>query len=605
METKTVRIGGGAGFWGDSPEGPRQLVGSGEIDYLVLDYLAEVTMSIMSRMRTKDPASGYATDFVTHVVKPLARQAMERKIRIVTNAGGVNPLSCCDAIRAELREQGIALKVVAVMGDDILPLLGDLPPDSVREMGSGAPMPPKLATANSYLGAFPIAAALAMGADIVVTGRCADSALALGPLIHEFGWTHDDLDQLAGGSLAGHVIECGPQSTGGFFTDWRDVCDTWASIGFPIAQCRADGSFVLTKPQGTGGLVNIATVAEQIAYETGDPQNYILPDVICDMAQVKLTQLGPNQVEVSGIKGLAPTDTYKVSGTYADGYRSLATLLIRGQEAVPKARAIGAAILQRTRDMFQRVGLQDYLETSVELLGAEEAYGPQSRGEQSREVVLKVAVRHAQAGALDIFSREIYPASTGMTQGIAGVFGGRPKVQPMVRLFSFLIDKKMHTVTVHDAAQVQQVKLYHGVPPRASVQPPAEVTASQLPAGPSVSVPLSAIAYGRSGDKGDISNIAVLARRKEFESVIAQQLTAKVVASYMAHLAKGEVQRFAWPGLMGFNFLLHEALGGGGVASLRYDPQGKSHAQILMDFPVSIPSQWVTDGLVKPGAATA
>ncbi|MES3000050.1 MAG: acyclic terpene utilization AtuA family protein [Pseudomonadota bacterium] len=602
MSEKVIRIGGGSGFWGDTAEGPRQLVEQGDIQYLALDYLAEVTMSIMARVRSKKPELGYATDFVSELIRPLARQLQERGVKVVCNAGGVNPLECCRAIERELAAQRVNLRVAAVLGDDAMGNLGHLREMDVREIATGQPIP-ELITASAYLGAFPIARALAEGADIVVTGRCADSALALGPLIHEFGWTATDFDALAGGSLAGHVIECGPQSTGGFFTDWRDV-PQWENIGFPIAECRRDGSFTVTKPSGTGGLVSFATVAEQITYETGDPRNYILPDVVCDLADVSVREVGPHRVEVTGVRGKPPTTTYKVSGTWQDGYRALATLLVKGRQAVPKARAVAEAVLQRTSRIFAREGLADYSETSVEVLGAEDSYSDNPDVGTRREVILKIAVRHPQARALEYFSKEIFPTSTSTVQGVAGVFGGRPKVQPMVRLFSFLAPKEMHGCTVHIGEQVIEMPAAFaaarapGVPAQADVSPePVQSTG-----GPTACVPLAAIAYARSGDKGDISNVSVIARRAEFLDVIARQVTIDTVKAHMAKLVHGNVERFDWPGLHGFNFLLHEALGGGGVASLRYDPQGKAHGQMLLDLPVHVPREWVDRGLVAMDA---
>lgn len=601
MTNKTVRIGGGSGFWGDSGEGPRQLVLHGDIQYLALDYLAEVTMSILARMRSKRSELGYAVDFISDVLRPLAAEIAARKIKVICNAGGVNPLGCQRAIEAELAHLGVNLRVAAVTGDDALPHLAQLRSQGFQEMTTGQPLP-ELLTANAYLGAYPIAKALAEGADIVVTGRCADSALALGPLIHEFGWKETDLNALAGGSLAGHVIECGPQSTGGFFTDWRLAAQTWATIGFPIAECRDDGSFLVTKPQGTGGLVSVSTVAEQVTYETADPSNYILPDVVCDLSRVTVRQAGPDTVEVHGVIGKPATPFFKVSGTFQDGYRSLATLLIRGSEAADKARAVGEAILKRTSSIFAREGLSAYTETSIELLGAEEAYVDAVGIERRREIVLKLAVRHPQARALEIFSKEIYPASTATVQGVAGVFGGRPKVQPMVRLFSFLVPKELLHAHVHFEDRVTEVRsvVVRGIDPQAKphgdqhapAEPPFNSTGSKT------RVPLMAVALGRSGDKGDISNVAIIARRPEFYPELKRQLTEEAVGAHMAKLARGRVERFEWPGLHAFNFLLHDALGGGGVASLRYDPQGKAHGQILLDLEVEIPTEWIDKGWV-------
>ena len=561
MSDKIVRLGGASGFWGDTPEGARQLVKSGEVDYLIMDYLAEITMSLLARLKAKSPDAGYPPDFISSVIAPHAKEIAERKIKIVANAGGVNPLACRDAVAKELAAQGVNLKVAAIVGDDVFGLVDELRNEGVKEIQSGAPLPKNVVSANAYIGAFPIAAALAAGADIVVTGRAADSALALGPLIHEFGWKPTDFDKLAAGTMAGHVIECGPQATGGIFTDWREVAEGWADIGFPIAQCSADGSFIVTKPANTGGLVSTRTVAEQVTYETGDPANYILPDVNCDLTQVRLEQVGPNRVRVTGIRGKAPTPTYKVSATYPDGHRSIATLMVNGIDAVDKAQAMGEAILKRTRNIFAREGLGDYSDTSIEVLGAEATYGPHGRARGVREVILKVGVRHQDKRAVEIFTREIAPAATGMGQGISGFAGGRPSVQPVLRLYSFLLDK----------SRVKTEVDFEG----------------------------KRIAHGRSGDKGDMSNISVLARHPDFLPEITRQLTTDAVARYMAHVVFGPVERFPWPGLHGFNFLLHHSLGGGGVGSLRYDPQGKAHAQMLMDFPIKVPRKWVEEGRVK------
>jgi hypothetical protein len=440
VSASTVRIGCGAGFWGDTPEGPAQLVRAGKIDYLVMDYLAEITMSILARMKARNPQAGYATDFVGLVMKPLAREIKQKGIRVVANAGGVNPEACRDALQAVFAEQGVDLKVALVRGDDLSGAVERFRDEGVTEMFSGRPMPESLASVNAYLGAFPIAAALDAGADIVLTGRCVDSALVLGPLIHEFGWTPADHDRLSAGSLAGHVLECGAQTTGGIFTDWRLV-EGWDRMGFPIAECRADGGFEVTKPEGTGGLVTRDTVAEQVVYEVGDPAAYVLPDVTCDWSGVVLEETGRDRVRVSGARGRAPTRSYKVSATYADGYRAAITMMIAGREAADKARAVGEAIIARSRRLMAEAGFADFSETSIEVLGAESSYGAQSRMRASREVILKLAVRHARKEALAVFAREIYPSATAMAQGITGFAGGRPEPQPVIRLFSFLADK--------------------------------------------------------------------------------------------------------------------------------------------------------------------
>ncbi len=591
---KIVRIGCGAGFWGDSPEGPAQIVRSGGVDYLVMDYLAEITMSILTRMKAKKPELGYATDFVSTVMKPLAREIADKRIRVVTNAGGVNPDACRDALLALFESLGVSLNVAVVHGDDLSANAGRYREAGVREMFSGADMPGRFASMNAYLGAFPIAAALDAGADIVITGRVVDSAIVLGPLIHEFGWRATDYDLLSAGSLAGHVVECGTQATGGIFTDWREITG-WDDMGFPVAECAADGSFVLTKPAGTGGKVSTATIAEQIIYEVGDPQRYILPDVTADWSAVRLEQVGPDRVLVTGARGTAPTRDYKVSATYTDGYRSSVTMMIPGRDAAARAQATGDAILTRARRLMAAGGFADFTETSAELLGSEANYGAQARRSDTREVVLKIAVRHPDKDALAIFGREIYPAATAMAQGLTGFAGGRPEPQPVVRLFSFLAPKDDVAVRFELGGKVQVIA------PHLPNDVAADVVTSEpgaLPAttGSLATVPLIALAHGRSGDKGDIGNIGVLARHADYLPWIRRSATPAAVARYFAHFVKGEVERFEWPGLNGLNFMLHQGLGGGGVASLRHDPQGKALAQIMMDFPVEVPAEWLAAG---------
>ena len=593
LDTRSVRIGGGAGFWGDTPEGPAQLVRSG-VDYLVLDYLAEITMSILARMKAKSPALGYATDFVSHVMKPHAREIAEHGVKVVANAGGVNLDACRDALQAVLREQGVDLKIAIVRGDDLSAKADHLRAAGIREMFRDEPLPEQIASMNAYLGAFPIAAALDAGAHIVLTGRCVDSALALGPLIHEFGWRAADYDLLSAGTLTGHLIECGAQVTGGLLTDWRLV-NGWDRMGFPIAECHADGSFEITKPEGTGGLVSVASVGEQMTYETGDPGAYIVPDTVCDWRDVQLTQVGPDRVRVSGARGRPPTPTLKVSATYGDGFRAAVTMMIAGREAAAKAQAVGEAILARSSRMMEDARLGPYAETSLEIIGAESSYGAQSRAQDAREVVLKIGVRHRQRAALDIFAREIYPAATAMAQGLTGFAGGRPEPQPVVRLFSCLIDRAEVPVSVEIDGRT--IGIPHHISNSDGSAPSAREAAQAKPlTGETVRVPLIALAYGRSGDKGDIANISVIARRTEFVEIIRAGVTADAVRAYMGHFVKGEVERFEWPGILAFNFLLHRALGGGGVASLRHDPQGKSYAQILLDLKVAVPASWVAAG---------
>ncbi|GAB2607268.1 DUF1446 domain-containing protein [Ramlibacter solisilvae] len=588
---KVVRIGGASGFWGDSSVGAPQLVARGQVDYLVFDYLAELTMSILAAARGKDPALGYATDFVTVTLKAILKDVVAQGIRVVSNAGGVNPQACAQAIAALAAEQGLPLRVAVVEGDDVMPLLPGLR-EGIREMQSGAPLPARVLTANAYLGALPIRQALDAGAQIVVTGRCVDSAVTLGALMHEFGWDADDFDRLAQGSLAGHIIECGCQATGGLHTDWEQVPD-WPHIGYPVIECRADGSFIVTKPPDTGGLVNTAVIAEQMLYEIGDPRRYLLPDVSCDFSQITLAQDGPLRVRVTGARGLAPGPQYKVSATYMDGFRCSAQLTIVGLDAARKARRTGEAILERTRELFRAQGLADYSRSLIEVLGSEEAnFGPQARTGAVREAVLRLAVTHPQKAALELFAREIAPAGTSWSPGTTGA-DGRPKAVPAIKQYAFLLDKAQLQPRVLLDGQVMTVAVPHG---QVAVPPPREASSGDiLEPGPDwVEVPLLRLAWGRSGDKGDSSNIGIIARRPDWLPLLRAQLTEARVREWLSHLVRGSVTRYELPGIHALNFLCTEALGGGGMASLRNDPLGKGMAQVLLAMPVRVPRDGLT-----------
>ncbi|MDE2363843.1 MAG: DUF1446 domain-containing protein [Hyphomicrobiales bacterium] len=593
----TVRIGGAGGFLGDSSVAAPQLIAGGDLDYLILDYLAEATMSVLGRVRVKKPDEGYARDFTDWVWKDNLAEIKAGRVKIVTNAGGVNPRACRARMEQLAAEAGLSFRIAVVEGDD---LIARVPEFSARtEMFSGAPFPEakSVLSANAYLGGFPIARALAEGADVVITGRVVDSALTLGPLIHEFGWTSDDVDQLAAGSLAGHVIECGAQATGGLFTDWEEVPD-WAHIGYPILECAADGEFVVTKPKGTGGLVSPAVVAEQILYEIGDPQAYALPDVVCDFSQTRVEGVGEQRVKVTGVKGYAPSGKYKVSVTHTDGWRCIAAMPVVGRDAARKAQRQAEAVLTRVDEMLRARNLGPFRATRIEIIGAEASYGAQARDIAPREVVARVGVEHDNRKAMDVFMREFDAPTTSMSVGTTGWFGGRPAISPVARVFSFLIDRAQVKagVSIGDRRiDAQEDASPEPFDPARLVRP---AIAADAPApGDMVARPLIDVAWARSGDKGDAFNVGVIARDPKFLPYIRAALTEDRLLAFFAHEFEGganpAVLRYELPGLNALNFHCLDALGGGQFASLRLDPLAKGKAQQLLDMEIEVPAALV------------
>ena len=594
MTDKVLRIGGASGFWGDAARATPQLLNSEGLDYIVYDYLAEITMSIMARARAKDETRGYALDFVSAAMKPNLGLIAERGIKVVSNAGGVNPTACAQALRAVIQEQGLDLKVACIVGDDLMDSKEQLQAAGVTEMFSGESFPPldKLQSINAYLGAFPIARALELGADIVVTGRCVDSAVTLGACIHAFGWGRDDVDQLAMGSLAGHILECGPQATGGNFTDWEQV-PGMVDMGYPIAEISSDGSFVCTKPDNTGGLVNVGTVSEQMLYEIGDPQAYMLPDVVCDFSTATIEQVGDNRVLVSGATGRPAPDTYKVSATYADQFRGGTYMTFYGIDADRKARALGEAVFAAAGNAFKAFGMADFSETSIEILGTESHYGRFSEVEGSREVVMKIAAKHPDMTGIGIMLKEAVGLGLATPPGLSGFAGSRPSPSPVVRLFSCVIPRSRVQVQILLGEETVACDEVHGEALDISSIPRPATPAAE-PSQEMVEVPLIALAWGRSGDKGNKANIGIFARDPQYLPHICNTLTEQLVTERFAHFLDntdaGSVERFTLPASNAINFLLHDVLGGGGVASIRNDAQGKGYAQLLLSCPVPVPA---------------
>ncbi|KAL8585681.1 hypothetical protein ACOMHN_053179 [Nucella lapillus] len=701
LKGQVVKIGCASGFWGDTTVAAPQLIYGGKVDYIVFDYLSEITMSLLTAAKHKNPEMGYAPDFISISMAPFIKDIKSKGIKVISNAGGVNPSACARALQAVCEKAGVHLNIAVVSGDDLMPQAGALKTQGITDMSSSEAFPDKVHSMNAYLGAGPIVRALDLGADVVITGRCVDSGLVLGPLIHQFGWTMNQHDLLAAGSLAGHLIECGAQATGGIFTDWHRVKD-WDNIGFPVVQCGRDGQFVLTKPPKTGGLVSRGTVAEQLLYEIADPALYFLPDVVCDFSRVSLEEVGVDAVFVTGARGNPPSGEYKVSATHLCGYRSTAVAAVGGPRAKEKADMTAEAILRRCRRIFHQLSLEDFKDTRIELLGTEHMYGPHGRSyvrfpplflvhvmlgsdgqwleclmlgsdgqwleclmlgsdgqwleclmlgsdgqwleclmlgsdgqwleclihvmwsddgqwleclmlgvrrsvarvsdvggqTDSREIMMWLAVTHNQKKALEFFAREIAPAGTGMAPGLCGIVGGRPRVSPVLKLFSFLYPKNNVEISLEMNNEFVETYSAPSAPTAeylTQAYPPSsqrgQETEQTLPAG-QCSFRLEDLAYTRSGDKGNNANIGVIARHPSYLPHLRQALTAESVETYFAHLfdspgAGANVERFDVPGVNGMNFVLHRALGGGGIASLRSDPQGKALGQMLLDFEIT------------------
>ena len=448
---QTIRVAAGQGFWGDLPEAPVRQVEEGPIDYLMLDYLAEVTMSIMQKQKARDPNAGYAKDFVP-LMKRILPACVERGIRITANAGGVNVRGCAEAVRQVARELGFTgkVKIGIVTGDDIMDRLDEFLASGIelRNMDTGealATVRDRIQSANVYLGAWPMVEALNQGAQIVITGRATDTGLTLAPLINEFGWRADDWDKMAAGTIAGHIIECGAQASGGNCQfDWQNIPDM-ANVGFPIAEASPDGSFVITKHDGTGGRVNLPSVKEQLVYEMGDPHEYITPDCVADFTTIRLEDAGKDRVRVYGIKGRQATDSLKVSISYTAGYKAVGTLVYSWPDAYDKAQAADKILRAR----LDKLGLR-FDQILTEFVGANATHGPLAGNPPSDapEVQLRVGVRSSDRSAVERFTKEIAPLILTGPPAVTGFAGGRPKVEEIVAYWPALIPKEVITPTV-------------------------------------------------------------------------------------------------------------------------------------------------------------
>lgn len=578
---RTVVVANCSAFWGDDPAGARSQVDGGPIDYLVGDYLAELTMAILHKQRLRNPDAGYAHDFVTHL-RDVLPACVERGIKVISNAGGVNPLACKAAIERVAAELGLAdrVRVGVVLGDALDDRLDELDVTDIRD---------RVLSANAYLGAAPIVRALELGANVVVTGRVTDSALTLAPLVHEFGWAADDWDRLAAGIVAGHVIECGRQCTGGNFTDWHSVKNA-GSPGFPIAEVREDGSFVVTKHPDTGGLVSVHTVTEQLLYEIGDPR-YLTPDVVARFDTISVTADGPDRVLVTGARGEPAPPEYKVSVNWSNGFRAFGRLVVSGPDTLTKARHVA--------DRFwEAAGGQDrFEETHTSFVGWNVSHPPLT-GAEPGEVMVQFAVRDQDKAKINRwFGVEVAPR---VIDTVPGIFypadQGRPRASEIVAFRPAFLRRDLVPVRVRVGDEEVPVDIPSPQPadPR-EVDLPAFVATPIPHTGQHLTVPLLRLCLARAGDKGDLSNIGVIARTPAIYTWMRDVLTPEFVAGRFASLCRGAVERHELPNLLSLNFVLRDSLGGG-ATSLRADAQGKTYAQFLLATDVEIDAG-LLDGL--------
>jgi hypothetical protein len=576
-----VVVANASGFWGDEAAAIARQVRGGPIDYLTLDYLAEITMIILARQKARSEDAGFARDFVAYL-EPLLEEIAARGITVICNAGGINTGACGRALEHAVESLGLDLPVGMVDGDDLQPRLQELAAAGVafEHLDTGEPLGDRLALVNSahaYVGGRAIAGALEKGARIVVTGRTYDAASVVAPLVHEFGWDWQDYDRLAHALLAGHLVECGAQATGGNYTLWREV-PSYENMGFPLVEVEADGSFVLTKHPGTGGLVSRRTALEQMVYEIGDPRAYRSPDVVADFASARVEDVGPDRVRVSEVRGRPPTDTLKVSMTYPAGEKSLGMVVVSGPDAVAKARAFADIFWSRVGGGFE--------ETRTDYVGYSGCWGESGAPHvEPNEVVLRFAARAFDRAALARFARELAGIALAGPPGICGA-GGRPAPSPAFAYWPALIDRSRVTARMFVGGRSTDYPCATG--PSAAIEVADEGPAPPASDGERLRVPLARVAHARSGDKGNLCNIGVIALEEKFYPEIVREVTAERVAAFYASTVRGRVDRYRMDKAGALNFVLHEALGGGGTVSLLVDAQGKTMSQGLLNMEIDV-----------------
>lgn len=593
-----VRIGNAGGFWGDDLHALRRQLEGGPLDYISSDYLAEITMSILRKQQLKNPELGYVTDFIEQIVD-VADLLVKKNVTMIANAGGINPLACARKVISELKGK-TKLKIAVIEGDNIVDVMDSWYPDNAdfKNMETGEKfelISDKVQSANAYLGIPPLLKALESGANLIIAGRVTDTSITMAPLVYEFGWKLNDWDKLASALVSGHIIECGAQATGGNFTDWHKV-KRWDNFGYPIVEVYPNGEFFVTKHENTGGLVSVETVKEQLVYEMGDPAYYISPDVIADFLSIQLEDAGENRVKVFGVKGSPSTHFLKVSMAYNDGYKASSSIILSGPNAIDKARTY--------KNLFwKRLGIE-FEKQNTEYVGYDSCHKNLAPDVEPNEVLLQFSVFDYNRDKVVEFSKSIAPLILSGPPGVA-VTGGRPKIHHVMTYWPSLIRKELVTARVlvlDTAGEVKdtiEVPSVTGFEEEMNVQRSNKQVSKADPTGTIIvigdeeteRIKLRELCLARSGDKGDMANIGVIARNKTIYLFLRQYLTADIVKSMFAEACEGRVIRYELDNLMALNFLLEKSLDGGGTKSLQIDAQGKTYAQALLNQKISVPKR--------------
>jgi len=590
---KKIRIGNAGGYWGDDMDALRRQLVGGPLDYITMDFLAEITMSILRKQQLKNPKLGYAGDFLTQLQTCLPL-IIKKNVKVITNAGGINPVGLGREIVSLAKQMGFDLKVGVVYGDDISQRLYELRAggEKFTNMETGAEfggVMRRVTSANVYLGAEPVVDALRAGCQIIVTGRVTDTGITLAPMIHEFGWEMDDWDKMAAGIVAGHIIECGAQGSGGNITDWQEV-PSFHNMGYPIIEMEPSGEFVVTKHKRTGGLINEKSIKEQLVYEMGDPAQYISPDGVAYFNTIQVQETGPDRVRVSGVRGGPAPEMFKVSMAYADGWKAEGEVLISGPDVAQKAAAV--------EDFFWRKVGHNFAKTSTALVGAGSIWPDELQVCSPQEVYLRFGVCDDDLSKIHDFSKAIPAVILAGPSGMAVSTRGRPRPQQVVAYWPALIRRdgvtaKVLTWDTHGQEAFHEIEFpirgEIGEPSRNVVKSTRRRVAKTA-AGALKDVQLRRLCYARSGDKGDTCNIGVLARSPRVYAWMQTALTAAAVKRFFKGKVLGKVTRFELDNLQGLNFLLEESLGGGGTTSLLVDPQGKTMSQALLEMRVKVPA---------------